>query len=184
MSARKQDHINWLKELEASIIEKRAFALATDPTKCAFGKWYYSYKPPTYPIALYLKHFETPHNAIHALAHRVLTLAENGKHEESLAVIRECRNTTLAQMLRLFDGSAEEFREGSRELALVIEHKGETIAIAVDSAEAIESIGANDISEIADTFGANCSGSTQRVAQRGQTGNVFLLLNIEDLFVK
>ena len=43
-SAREQDHIRWLKELEASIHEKRSFTLARDPTKCAFGKWYYGYK--------------------------------------------------------------------------------------------------------------------------------------------
>jgi chemotaxis protein histidine kinase CheA len=44
LKARKQDHINWLNELENSVKEKRDFKLATDPTKCAFGKWYYNFK--------------------------------------------------------------------------------------------------------------------------------------------
>ena len=40
LNQREEDHKNWLAELESSAKERREFNLATDPHKCAFGKWY------------------------------------------------------------------------------------------------------------------------------------------------
>lgn len=37
MDQRRQDHVNWLNELEASTRERREFKLTTGPHKCAFG---------------------------------------------------------------------------------------------------------------------------------------------------
>jgi CheW-like domain len=38
MDQRRQDHVNWLAELEASARERREFKLTADPHKCAFGR--------------------------------------------------------------------------------------------------------------------------------------------------
>ena len=45
LDQREEDHVKWLVELENSVIENRSFNLATDPHKCAFGKWYDNLKP-------------------------------------------------------------------------------------------------------------------------------------------
>ncbi len=44
LDQREQDHKNWITELESSVREHREFKLATDPHKCAFGKWYDNFK--------------------------------------------------------------------------------------------------------------------------------------------
>jgi purine-binding chemotaxis protein CheW len=44
LKQREEEHRRWITELEASIRECRDFHLATDPTKCAFGKRFYPFK--------------------------------------------------------------------------------------------------------------------------------------------
>ena len=39
-------HYHWVDELREAARNKSKFEGEVDPTKCAFGKWYYSYKLP------------------------------------------------------------------------------------------------------------------------------------------
>ena len=77
--AREQDHIHWLRELQNSAIERRPFTLARDPTECAFGKWYYSYKPEDIGFASVMYRLEMPHRRVHGIADGVLKHAEQGE---------------------------------------------------------------------------------------------------------
>src|SRR5216684_6094246 len=83
MKQREEDHRNWLKELRKSVEEGTEFRLATDPRKCAFGKWYYSYRAESPWIGGVLKKFEDPHNRIHALASSIKELTKAGRRKDA-----------------------------------------------------------------------------------------------------
>ena len=67
LDQREQDHKNWIAELESSVRERREFKLATDPHKCAFGKWYDNYKSDNRVLANCLTKFDEPHQKINVI---------------------------------------------------------------------------------------------------------------------
>jgi purine-binding chemotaxis protein CheW len=76
LDQREQDHKNWIAELESSVREQREFKLATDPHKCAFGKWYDNFKTENRILAGCLRKFDAPHQKIHAIAVNVKGMEE------------------------------------------------------------------------------------------------------------
>ena len=135
------DHQNWLKELKASVDEKREFTLATDPHMCAFGKWYDTYKSDNRTLARILSKFDQPHKRIHAIAKEVSTYVAEGKVDEAHRVIEKTANTELKAMEKLFDEIKLAAREAvRRRIAMVLELEDRTLAIDVDEVVAVETI--------------------------------------------
>ncbi len=144
LQAREQDHLNWIAELEASVREARPFKLATDPHKCAFGRWFDTFETTSVLIRTHLRKFDTPHRRIHAVAVEVGQLIENGEVLRALARIEETRGTELKQMIHLFKEFDELLRSSSREVAVVLGDHG--IAYCVDVVEGMRDVrgGASD----------------------------------------
>lgn len=117
---RRQDHIDWLTALEASICSGVPFVKARNPRECAFGKWYYGYRPRNQGLSLLLAQFEAPHAAIHGLANDLLALSEAGRRADALRALEEARHTSLAVMLRLFDLVQERVTCLKRRVAVII----------------------------------------------------------------
>jgi chemotaxis signal transduction protein len=138
MDQRRQDHVNWLDELEASTRERREFKLATDPHKCAFGRWYDTYKAENVWISTLLGRFAEPHQQIHSTAGQVLALQSQGQFEQAMALIERARGGVLAKMIALFENLQELIRESHQEIAVVLEADGRFFAVAVDEAVAVE----------------------------------------------
>ncbi len=145
MTQREQDHHKWLDELKASIEEAREFTLTTDPHQCAFGKWYYSDEAAKVMadnaiLKTILNKFEDPHVRIHGIAKEVTAMNADGDHEGALALIDKTKETTLAEMVRLFGEARAQINE-SREIAVVLTtDDGKTAAVAVDMVESVEKL--------------------------------------------
>lgn len=93
LDQREQDHKNWIAELESSVREQRGFKLATDPHKCAFGKWYDNFKTENRILAGCLRKFDAPHQKIHAIA-------VNVKDNECIAGVgKRGQDNELVQLL-------------------------------------------------------------------------------------
>ncbi len=138
---REQDHINWLKELESSVQEKRPFKLTTDPHKCAFGKWYDSFRTENQEIAFHLKKFDDPHKAIHAIADKVSRHVGLSDYEAAEALIRKTRDTELALMIRLFAKVRQTLKEDLTEIVLVLDGQGGRLfAVAADQVISVENL--------------------------------------------
>lgn len=182
MDQREQDHKNWLKELEASVREQRDFTLATDPHKCAFGKWYDTYKPDSYTLKMLMKKFDAPHRIIHGIAAKAISLEKEGSTEAALNVIEGCRNKELAEMIRLFDKAKKTFRHNSNEVALVIERQRNLVALAVDKIESVEHLKEQSMSEAPETFGGDHETELVKYTARRKDGSVVLILDLEKLF--
>ena len=117
LDQREQDHKNWLVELESSVKERREFRLATDPHKCAFGKWYDNFITDNRVLANCLSKFDAPHKRIHAIGIEVKELEEKEGPESAYAVIERTRNGDLAEMIKLFSEARSLLRESCAPLS-------------------------------------------------------------------
>jgi purine-binding chemotaxis protein CheW len=181
MAQREEDHRNWLQELQRSVVEGCEFRLAKDPHNCAFGKWYYSYRPENVWVGAVLRRFETPHNKIHSLAVRIDRLVTTGKKEEALRLIEQARTGVLGEMIALFDRLKELMREASKEVAMVLATPTQTFAASFDGVVAVERIPSDKIEEIrAESFGLR-DGAVRRIAHRGTSGPLALVLEPDSL---
>lgn len=141
MNNRLIDHQSWIKELKASVDEKREFKLATDPHKCAFGKWYDNYKSDDRIINSILARFDAPHKLIHGIAEKVTKFVKEDKINKAHELIDMTSKNELMRMVGLFSDIKEAVREaGRRRIAMVLETKGRTIALDIDEVIAVEHI--------------------------------------------
>lgn len=148
MAQRKQDHHNWLHELENSIQEEQPFTLTTDPHECAFGKWYDSYEPQSNMASTILKRFDTPHKKIHAVAEKANALVADGNVEGAQALIERTRNKELHKMIGLFSDICTFYKEESKEIVLVVEGKDFNFALVVDTVDGVEFLAEGSVNEL------------------------------------
>ncbi|MCA9293426.1 MAG: chemotaxis protein CheW [Phycisphaerales bacterium] len=145
LDGREQDHVNWLRELESSAVERREFRLATDPHKCGFGKWYdklmgderalHQLTDGNMVLIHTLQAFDGPHQRIHGIALQVEDLVKQGKSDEALAMIEATRKGDLGAMIRLFESARQMFQELRQPAAVIVQHDGRPIGLQVDSVD-------------------------------------------------
>jgi chemotaxis signal transduction protein len=152
LQLRKQDHINWLNELEDCIRERRDFKLATNPHECQFGRWYYGFKTNNGVLAKFLPRFEDPHNTIHKTAMEALAELHKGEPDRALSIIEERRDTALAEMIHLLDNITQLLRETNTEITVVLSSNGKPQAVTVDRVLSVERISAEDMQDPPDVF--------------------------------
>jgi chemotaxis signal transduction protein len=159
LSQRRQDHIDWMSALEDAIRNNTTFLKARNPRECAFGKWYYSYHTKILRLKLVIRYFERPHAEIHQLADRLLGLVETGQNSDALHLLQESKNTTLAELLDLFDSTLELVAalqrriviiavDGDDACALGADGVHDIVAVPVDHIKQIEEIGAQEMSSL------------------------------------
>lgn len=173
MDAREQDHRKWLDELRRSIAEGRAFTLATDPHKCAFGKWYDCYQSQDPWIAGLLKKFDEPHKSIHALAAQVKDAQDKGNTAAATHLVDGTGAAILSVMVGLFDELRTTVLGRSREIVLILTASNKLVAAVVDSAVAIEKLNVEDL-PAGTASGRN--GLVHRLGTRGKNGQLVLII--------
>lgn len=178
MEERRTDHIKWLDELDASVRERREFRLATDAHKCAFGRWYDSYRSTNQWIAAALRHFEKPHAEIHATAIRVREHQDRGEHDTALQVVTAARNGVLRSLMHLFDNLRALIKHSEQQIAIVLRADGREFAILVDEAAALEKL---DPSTVGPLPLASSDGILTQVASHGKDSQLVLLVAAERL---
>lgn len=150
LSQRKQDHINWLDELEASVREDRPFGLTTDPHGCKFGKWYDALLASPEQIQRFtngngsldgvLRAFDAPHQRIHAIAVEVEQHKSRGDRAGAIRIVDRSRDGDLKTMISLFDRASELLTSLRRTLLLVLEHGGEHLGAIIDQVHGLGSL--------------------------------------------
>jgi chemotaxis signal transduction protein len=137
LSARERDHVSWLTELEAATREGREFTLATDPHKCAFGRWFDGFQTDNAVLRAELARFASPHARVHALASEVEAMKSRGKLDEAMAHIASARRGVLAELMQLFASTRDVVRREHREIGVAVDLSGHRAALVVDSAEVV-----------------------------------------------
>jgi hypothetical protein len=179
MNQREQDHRNWLVALEKSVAEGAEFRLATDPHKCAFGQWYYSYRSDSPWIMSLLRQFESPHNSIHAIAAEAVELTKAQKQEQAYRLIQRKGDRELGKMVSLFRSLRELTRETMKELAMVITTHKKPFAVAIDGAVAVEAVSSDLIKELDTSAFAAGRGLVHRVVERAASKSFAMILEPE-----
>lgn len=102
------DHIVFINQLEDSVTNNKPFLGQLDPTKCAFGAWYLTYKPETDKEGKAYDHIREPHNHVHNGAAEIVQLMKEGKMQEAREVFSEKVKPAVAE----FKSHFKDFRHG------------------------------------------------------------------------
>ncbi|MDA8432464.1 MAG: chemotaxis protein CheW [Nitrospiraceae bacterium] len=135
---KKQDHLNWIGELKQAVEHDKDITVERNPHRCAFGRWYETYRPNTLALATYISQFDAPHKAIHKLADQAEELTGAGRKEEAKLLVHAAENNELAKLVTLFDGFEEKMRQSYQEYAVVVAHDGQKYALSADSIKYFE----------------------------------------------
>jgi purine-binding chemotaxis protein CheW len=181
LQQREQDHRNWLKELEASVRERRPFALTTDPHKCAFGKWYDTYHDDNPWVAALLKKFDEPHQQIHGIAIEAGKLVERESFDEALGLLAQTRDGVLSRLIELFAELRALRQSASRETAVILRNEGKEFAISVDLAVSIEKLPPDAIEEVSSAVPLAADAVVRRLGKRAKSNDVVLILETDRL---
>lgn len=141
LTAREQDHVDWLNALEHSLKTGEPFTKARDPHQCAFGKWYDNFKTRDEELAAILGQFDQPHRRIHALAGQLLELKEAGEVDCAIQQLEIERVTTLSQLRRLFGRAREQIRDSIKSVLLFITVDGKEPRVALRLNEISDMVG-------------------------------------------
>ncbi len=140
LAAREQDHVRWLKELHTSVVEEREFTLATDPHKCAFGKWYDNFHTENTVLRLQLAKFDKPHRAIHRVAIEVGKIMAQEGQQAALDRVASADKNELAKMVALFAETVELIDCEANETVIVAAVGERKIGLIVDEILSVTSI--------------------------------------------
>ncbi len=144
LEQRKQDHIHWVEELRKSVQEEVPFTLATDPHKCAFGRWYDSYETNSSALRYHLDKIDEPHKALHACAIEV----EKCTKECKTCKRGECLKRPLERAMQnympvvvsLIEEAKQLFYNDIREMSIILQDGQQTAGIIVDEVVGVESL--------------------------------------------
>lgn len=123
-----------------SVSDKREFKLATDPHKCAFGKWYDSFKSEDLLINRLLSQFEKPHEIIHSIAKTVEEYMVKGEVKKAKELIEDTKSKELSLMIKLFSDIKIAYRHNLSEKIIILKREGDRCALAVDKVLSVESV--------------------------------------------
>ncbi|QAR33765.1 hypothetical protein EP073_10220 [Geovibrio thiophilus] len=97
------DHIVFINQLQEALNNNTLFEGQLDPTKCAFGAWYMTYKPHDHDEEKCYHSIREPHNHVHLGAGEIVRLMEEGK-------LGEAREVFKHKVLPGVDGFKKEYR--------------------------------------------------------------------------
>jgi len=136
---RKQDHEEWINELEKSVKDKVPFKLTTDPHACVFGKWYDNYKTNDATLKFLLTKLDKPHKKIHHIALEVKKFQDINDYTSALQLIEEVKEKELKDLINNFTSIIAAFNESKKEIVIVIEKKENSqIGIIADEVISVE----------------------------------------------
>ena len=174
IDARKQDNINWVRELKKSYMSKTPFELPKNQHDCALGIWRDNYMSTSSITQHLLARLDMPHGKLHELACDVL---KDDAHSSS--VMDEVETVWMPCVLKVLDEIKIQFQEQlTREIFILI--YGEIdLAITADTVLCIEPI--QKLSICNATLISNHKSFIKNISQRGLDSDLIMELDIAAL---
>ncbi len=152
IDARKQDHINWVNELERTIRSGESFTLTNDPHKCALGKWYDHFTCDDKTIMFYLKKMEEPHRLLHATIDEIerskSILDENKRAKVQEDILQNARNVYMPKVLQALEKAASAYQATLDQSIVLVLMEGEyRIGVLIDAVLAVEMFISSNVQE-------------------------------------
>lgn len=151
LTERQQDHLYWVKELKRTVDAGEEFTLATDPHKCTFGQWLYSFDPEIESIQTLMDKAEGPHRLLHEAAINV----QHCTQEHDKCTRAECLKVTLQRVedeyapkiIDLMEKMKQEYNDNFREMVLVLDFDGKQVGVIVDEVLAVEKLSMDETND-------------------------------------
>ncbi|MEG2053774.1 MAG: chemotaxis protein CheW [Oscillospiraceae bacterium] len=184
LEQRKTDHIHWADELERCIDAKENFTLATDPHKCAFGKWYYNYKTDSQAVSFVLGKIEEPHKLLHETAENAMACERHCDTcklaECKQAALHKAKNMYVPTVLSLIDDAKEIFKASNHEMCIILTNGAIQIGLLVDAVDSVVSLEfMGDGGNFGGTYKSNF---VESVAKSSEISTDILVLREDALF--
>jgi purine-binding chemotaxis protein CheW len=173
-AARERDHRSWYAALQRAVHQGEPFGLTLDPTKCAFGRWYHEYRTDNLVVSAQLRRIDAPHRRLHARGATALAHLAAGRRKEAMAEVDAIGETEFRDTVAYFKEAQDSLADEAREVAVVVEHEGRDIALAVDAAEMVERLSPVESERRESPF-------VEGYAQRAGKGGFVLLLDVPRL---
>lgn len=161
VDAREQDHVEWLDALERSIRSGGEFSKQTDPTRCAFGRWFTETMNDRAQLQFLSRFDQTvrttladmdgPHRRIHRLADRLLGMRDDGNTDGALAILADEGSSTLGELKRLFGKIRDAAKSGIKTMLVITELGDRRAAFEVDAVLTVEDCPDADIESLPDS---------------------------------
>ncbi|MEG2928700.1 MAG: chemotaxis protein CheW [Oscillospiraceae bacterium] len=181
LEQRKNDHIHWVDELRRCLNEEEPFKLATDPHKCAFGKWYDNYHSDNQTVMFHLKKIDEPHRLLHETAQKTFDCPRDCEHctrgECQRIHLDKCATEYMPKVLELLDEARKVFEESYRRMCVVVSYGGVLRGLLVDGVDAVQKL--TVISDSSDIYKNNDVALVSHIAQSPTTGDQILMLDLD-----
>lgn len=183
LDERKHDHIVWVEALRKSMETGEIFALATDPHRCALGRWYDSFHSDSQVLTHHLDQLDEPHKKLHAAAAHARECEQ--RHDQCerdrclKEILRETEEEYMPRILNILEDAKEIFRSKVyHEMVLVL--SGDThLGIVVDEVLAVERI---DEERIGSEFGKwQFSPYISRIVRSESFSELILEINYDEV---
>ncbi|WP_352400918.1 chemotaxis protein CheW [Anaerotignum sp.] len=150
LEQRKNDHIHWVHEMERCLENEEPFHLATDPHKCAFGKWYDTYETDNQTIAFHLRKIDEPHKKLHHTAHLAFECpreCDDCEREKCLREeLKEDAHTYMKIVVGLLDQAKMVFRDNTRTMCVIVQDKQNVLlGLLVDEVLSVEPLSLKEL---------------------------------------
>ncbi len=136
------EHINWVRVLKESIINKVKFTLTDDPNQCNFGKWLNVFKSSNSSVNFHINKLDEPHQDLHHLATGINDLIFSEKEEDIKRVSEILRklDEVSEEVIDLLGQTKQVYENAVREMYITINDRAVSAAFAVDEVIGIESL--------------------------------------------
>ena len=78
--------MEWIKNLNYSMINNTNFNGETNPENCGFGKWYYSFETSDPELQKHLLAWEEPHSQLHTGAESIITALKSRNKSRAISI--------------------------------------------------------------------------------------------------
>ena len=143
-----------------------------DPGQCPFGLWLNRRRAEGGVLARCLEILESPHRQAH------LAAVQDDKASRSLA---RAHSGAVSSLSRAVERCRRDLRRPQKEIALVMQHQGSPLALAVDEVEAVEPLEPSGVNWGRADLGQLNQRLVSGVAQRPESGEMVFLLELDQL---
>lgn len=115
-----KEHLEWMNALESTLKNGTEFMLSLDPDGCEFGQWYKAFETRDETLLELLKEFDEPHQKIHNLATKLISMRNQGDERAALTLLTQERTSTLARLRTLFVRAHDQIQSNMRQVLLFV----------------------------------------------------------------
>jgi len=155
------DHLKWVDSLSLAIQENRQFTAELDPTKCSFGKWYYSYHVDDPELMALLKVVEEPHIRLHNLGRTINSI--NSQSQRTFVYVNE-----VEPVLKEIKAVFQNFQNYVTPLLLDLENQGSNNMAFLDNSSSSLNAILDQLETLVDSQMADAMAQSDHSARTGR----------------